>query len=578
MARKVFISFLGLGNPKKDIPYDPVMYYFGNRHNGTKNVSTFVQSAELELYPNILYFDKFILLATKTSSQNITKLKDEIASKGIVIEEEKFDTTINDISDELTNPDAAWDWFGRLQSKIESYDEIVWDVTHGFRIIPIVFSAAIGYLKRAKNITIVSVLYGAYVSPNEGKIESYPIVDIRDFYTITDWAEGVGRLVDEADAGFLLKIAENEKSGGFVGLNDKKLLENIAKLTKSVRNVELQNIETNAKVALDAIQQRMKTTQTLEKQILEMIVDKFTPLISEAPANGRYSKDYLSLQIILIDLLAKHGLYMQCFTAMREWLGSLGLAILGEHNHSSRNKDEKARRYADVFVNMLQYDENKWDFIGNYLSMKDKLYPAYNSLKSLNNFTEIIALLKDMKTIRDGFDHGWTGKHIAGVPENIHKVFSEAQTIFLSIISIWDEIVTPSFIQVLGVSSKCILINLSNHPSVHWSSEQLAASQVYGEIVDISFPNIDPAGDGEYIQSLCDEYLLKIDALCRDVACNVSTVIVHIMGEMTFTFAMVKALQEKGITCIASTTERVTKEENGVKTSEFRFVSFRNYQ
>jgi hypothetical protein len=49
------------------------------------------------------------------------------------------------------------------------------------------------------------------------------------------------------------------------------------------------------------------------------------------------------------------------------------------------------------------------------------------------------------------------------------------------------------------------------------------------------------------------------------------------MGEQTFTTAMVRLLQTYGFTCVASTTERVAKEENGVKTSEFRFVKFRKY-
>jgi len=123
-----------------------------------------------------------------------------------------------------------------------------------------------------------------------------------------------------------------------------------------------------------------------------------------------------------------------------------------------------------------------------------------------------------------------------------------------------------------------MLINLSNHPSANWSSEQLVAVQVYGSIIDIPFPNVDPAGDEGYIHSLCDKYLQKIYTICRDGACPVSTVTVHIMGEMNFTFAIVNALQGRDITCIASTTERVTKVENGVKSSEFRFVRFRNYQ
>jgi hypothetical protein len=123
-----------------------------------------------------------------------------------------------------------------------------------------------------------------------------------------------------------------------------------------------------------------------------------------------------------------------------------------------------------------------------------------------------------------------------------------------------------------------MLINLSNHPSSNWPSQQLAAAYIYGETIDLPFPVVEPFGDEEYIQLLCTEYLQKIDDICKDAACCVSTLTVHIMGEMTFIFAMVNALQKRGITCVASTTERVSSEENGVKTSEFRFVQFRKYQ
>ena len=122
-----------------------------------------------------------------------------------------------------------------------------------------------------------------------------------------------------------------------------------------------------------------------------------------------------------------------------------------------------------------------------------------------------------------------------------------------------------------------MLINLSNHPSPNWPEIQLQAAIQYGKIIDLPFPEVNPAGDEEYIQTLCEEYLQKIDVICRDKACPVSTLTVHIMGEMTFSFAMVNALQKRGITCVASTTERIASEENGVKKSEFRFVQFRKY-
>jgi len=123
-----------------------------------------------------------------------------------------------------------------------------------------------------------------------------------------------------------------------------------------------------------------------------------------------------------------------------------------------------------------------------------------------------------------------------------------------------------------------MLINLSNHPSPDWSPQQLASALIYGEIIDLPFPVVDPSGNEEYIQSLCEKYLQKIGDICRDVACNVSTITVHIMGEMTFTLAMINALQKRDIACVASTTERISLEKNGVKTSEFGFVQFRKYQ
>ena len=52
---------------------------------------------------------------------------------------------------------------------------------------------------------------------------------------------------------------------------------------------------------------------------------------------------------------------------------------------------------------------------------------------------------------------------------------------------------------------------------------------------------------------------------------------VHLMGEMNFTFALITKLKARGIKCVASTTQRETVEEGGVKVSKFNFVRFREY-
>ena len=47
-----------------------------------------------------------------------------------------------------------------------------------------------------------------------------------------------------------------------------------------------------------------------------------------------------------------------------------------------------------------------------------------------------------------------------------------------------------------------MLINFTNHPSALWSAEQKAAAQVYGKVIDLAFPAIDPATNEAVLDSL----------------------------------------------------------------------------
>ncbi|MCO5236640.1 MAG: hypothetical protein M9933_10270 [Chitinophagaceae bacterium] len=119
-------------------------------------------------------------------------------------------------------------------------------------------------------------------------------------------------------------------------------------------------------------------------------------------------------------------------------------------------------------------------------------------------------------------------------------------------------------------SKSFMLLNLSNHPSANWPPGQWnTAIEQFGSVQDLSFPQIHPNANADEIEQLAEEYETKVRLL------NPSAI--HIMGEMTFTYKLVNRLKAIGISCIASTTERTTEEENGTKTSVFKFVRFRSY-
>lgn len=122
-----------------------------------------------------------------------------------------------------------------------------------------------------------------------------------------------------------------------------------------------------------------------------------------------------------------------------------------------------------------------------------------------------------------------------------------------------------------------MLINLSNHPYNQWSQKQKeAAVSDYGSVEDIRFPHIDPAWDTEKVF----EFSQKYAKLCIDKLKNKrsQTNAVHIMGEMTFSYQLINILKQHKFTCIASTTDRIVKNNaSGKKEVHFNFVRFRKY-
>lgn len=122
-----------------------------------------------------------------------------------------------------------------------------------------------------------------------------------------------------------------------------------------------------------------------------------------------------------------------------------------------------------------------------------------------------------------------------------------------------------------------MLINLSNHPVSSWPLNQIeTAEKQYGEITDLSFPNINPGLNEKEVENIADDYFDRIISILKESKENANAV--HVMGELNFTFNIVTKLVAKGITCVASTTKRNTKELGNKKLTEFNFVKFREYK
>ncbi len=119
-----------------------------------------------------------------------------------------------------------------------------------------------------------------------------------------------------------------------------------------------------------------------------------------------------------------------------------------------------------------------------------------------------------------------------------------------------------------------MIINFTNHPSVAWSDEQLAAAGRWGNIVDLRFPDVPAESDENDIAVLADTYYAKIRGLDPDA--------VLVQGEMSLSFSVALRLRQSGMTVLCAASERVCDTETAndgavIRRSIFRFLRFREY-
>ncbi len=390
---KVFVSFLGLTN------YHSIIY------EGTTRETRFVQSAILEKMGE-KFFDRICIVATPESQRmNWESLYEELT-----LYAEDSQIRCVHIKGELQK--EQWSWFSTVLDLIDEGDEVWFDLTHGFRAFSIILSAAVGFIQRTKNIILRSVFYGVY------DIAEHPIIDMKDFFIINEWADSVARLTDEADARKLADLAKSTEVEALSALGDEQLINAFNEMTDCIKSIDINNIANKVNDALSYVENRRKTCQGPAKLLLDLVWRKFNSFTLNYPPSGYYDIPYLKTQLLIIDVLLEHRLYMQAFTAMREWIGSVGMAGLkGKYSKilSTSEGRKMRRRFAEVFLQMLQYPRESWDF-SDRENDKNILLPWYEELEHCG----VIAKLKDIVEkreerrslidYRNGFDHAWTSQ------------------------------------------------------------------------------------------------------------------------------------------------------------------------
>ena len=464
-----------------------------------------------------------------------------------------------DIPDGI-NEKELWEVFDKIYRVLEIGDELYFDLTHGFRYLPMMVLVLGNYAKFLKQTEVKSITYGNYET-RDTKTNIAPIIDITPLAALQDWTNAAADYINHGDAKPLYSQAQDKLYFFLRNPNDNKAAAQV--LNNLCRNIAVycDNLSFNRGMSIIEGKEGSQVKSYLEIADASIIAP-LQPLFDRIRTSvDRCTKNSPANMIYAAEICADQKNYQQAMTLLREGIISI---ICARHGIKQDDNNKREAVVAAILKHLSSERTNKSDKDGSKLTQGeyDRIIEDVYSDPLLS--VELAEVLDKILTCRNDFNH-------AGMRSNREKVNSLREKIH-DLISRSKMFLDGYKVQECSKRSS-LLVNLSNHPYERWSEEQKEAAKEYGEVRDMPFPNIDPEEDTEQIRKTADEYISEVVGLSAEYA-----VTVHLMGEMSFVVYAVSRLSERGIRCICSTSERdVDDLGGGEKKVAFHFKRFRDY-
>lgn len=444
---------------------------------------------------------------------------------------------------------SAQELWGQFQTLIEALragpgDHVCFDITLGFRAMPFLAATAISYVRAIDDTPSAhSVVYGAFIF---GQPETM-IWDVTPAVEVVDWAQALQMFLKTGRAAQIRTLTEplglsRRKQWAIHGRHGArpsiaKLAERFEQFSQDFATVRTGSLLLNTSHDSKSTQGSAAELAYFIEQARDEVDEHLPPLAAvldrvAAMIDGLSAEELASEQgIRALSKLA--GLYLQTeryaeAAALTQEGHITRYAVPGQSNPGTNGCIFQARDKA----------KSRW-----------KLHEDASS---------------KISQIRNDIEHAG----FRDQPKSSRSLISKLRDIV-------DAFQKENFVGALErTQGEAVFVNLSNHPSPEWSDTQrqaaLACAPDLTQIIDVPFPAVEPDADEAQITSL-------VNALCESIPEGASYAMVS--GEYTLTFALVRALQRQGITCVAATTRRevFVDEASGDTLRRFTFARFREY-
>lgn len=269
-----------------------------------------------------------------------------------------------DIPDGATEPEL-WTLFQTVVDSVDGDEQVIFDITHGFRSLPFLSFLAAAYLRTVKNVAVEALLYGNFEARDQS-VEPHraPVIDLTPFVGLLDWMIAADRFVRFGDAQDLAQQLRKARPDYQTQQINPDLREQAVRLSlaaKSLDSVSLALHLIRPDEAMDAsaklVRQLVDATQSIQVHarpfapLAQSITDAFAPLAVPAEQQRSTPLQLLAYERRMVDWFLVRKQYAQALAVAREWVVSWIMCHLGMMDFVDSIQRQEVERAVGQLIN-----------------------------------------------------------------------------------------------------------------------------------------------------------------------------------------------------------------------------------
>lgn len=427
--RKVFFSFLGATN------YSACHYVINNK---TMPQVRYVQEAVLNYYSQSGEWSQsdkaYILLTSIAREKNwendghrdkdtgeVIKqkgLRDRLEVSNLAMPVEPIDVLPGNNEAEIMTI------FTTLFNLLQEGDELYFDITHGFRYLPIIALVLGNYSKFLKGVKVKWIGYGNYEARDK-KSEIAQVVDLTSMSMLQDWTTAAADFINNGNAREMSQLTQRQQETQLSyheeddNIDDSNSITEMAKSLEAVvddfKSCRGKNIS-NA----NSLKQLKKHIDDIEHQLSNLEKDNITfsnpivPLLSKIKDAIKdfdvdTEQNILQNGFVAAQWCIDNNMSQQAATILQETMISY---ICSQHDIDVNN--EHKRLWASKAIGLINVLEKDWIVKGD--KERNKIKEIIEKEPLIQN-SEFLDSYKKLSNLRNDFNHCGMRKNAMNVKE-----------------------------------------------------------------------------------------------------------------------------------------------------------------